>query len=147
MRRVLWALLALAAPAANAEPWLCTLPDGRQEFSYDAESASKRNCVNHPISRGHVRRAPPPSPYASPADFPRIDTKTQKSRDVARRDILERELAEERKALAEAIRELGELKQARVAHAAPTIVKQYEERIRTHRTNIANLERELAGAG
>jgi hypothetical protein len=146
MRRVLWVLLALAAPVAEAEPWLCSLPDGTKQFSYDIESAGKRNCVDHPISPGHVRRAPPPSPYASPAEFPRIDARTQKKRDVARREILERELAEERKQLAAAIRELAELKQARVAQTAPTMIRQYEERIRTHRTNIVNLEKELAGA-
>ena len=148
MKHVLWVLL-LAASAAQAEPWLCTLPDGRKEFSYERESASNRNCVDHPISRGYVRRAPPPGadPVSSPADFPRVEAKTQKKRDIARRDILERELAHERKALADAVRELGELKQARVAETAPTIVRQFEERIRTHRTNIVNLERELAGAG
>ena len=146
MRRFLWVLLALA-PAAYAEPWLCTQPDGRKEFSYDPASASDRACVDHPISRGHVRRAPPPDPYLAQGSFPRVDAKTQKSRDVDRREILQRELAEERRALAEAIRELAEIKQARIAASAPMIVRQYEERIRTHRTNIANLEKELAGAG
>jgi hypothetical protein len=147
MTRLWWVLLALAAPAAHAEPWLCTLPDGTKRFSYEPESATQRNCVDNPISRGYVRRAPPRDPYASGDDFPRIDAKTQKKRDVARREILERELAGERKALADAIRELSEIRQAHVANAAPVIVKQYEERIRTHRTNIANLEKELARAG
>ena len=149
MRRFLWVLLALLAPAAYAEPWLCTLADGRREFSYDPASAGDRACVHHPISRGHVRRAPPPDvdPYVARGYFPRVDAKTQKGRDVERREILERELAEERKALAAAIRELAELKQARVAANAPMIVRQYEDRIRTHRTNIVNLEKELAGAG
>jgi hypothetical protein len=145
--RVLLVLVVPMAPAAQASPWLCTLPDGRKEFSYDAASASDRACVDTPISRGHVRRAPPPDPYASPAEFPRVDAKTQKKRDLARREILERELAEERRALATAIRELAELKEARVGATVPAVVKQYEERIRTHRTNNANIERELARAG
>src|SRR5688500_12758502 len=133
MRRAVWVLLALAAPAAQAEPWLCSLPDGTKMFSYEPESASNRACVDHPISRGYVRRAPPPSPYASTREeFPRIDSTTQKKRDVVRREILEKELAHERKALAEAIREHAALKQARVSTAAPTIVRDYEERIRTH---------------
>ena len=140
-------LLALAAPGAYAEPWLCSLPDGTKAFSYDAESATQRNCVDHPISRGYVRRTPPRDAYAAMDDFPRIEAKTQKRRDVARREILERELAGERKALADAISELAEIKQERVANGAPAIVRQYEERIRTHRTNIANLEKELARAG
>jgi hypothetical protein len=141
-------LLVCAAPAAQAEPWLCTEPDGRKEFSYDAESARKLNCVDHPLSRGYVRLAPPPGVdrYASPAEFPRVSAKTQKRRDAARREILERELAEERKALVAAIKELAELKQARVASSAPA-VKLYEDRIRTHQTNIANLEKELGREG
>lgn len=150
MRRVLWVLLAIvlaAAPAAHASPWLCTLPDGRKEFSYDPQSASDRACVDSPISRGHVRRTPPRDAYGVVADFPRVDAKTQKKRDVARRDILQRELEEERRALATAIRELADLKEARVGAVVPAVVKQYEERIRNHKTNIANIERELARAG
>ena len=148
MRRVFfWVLLALAAPAAHASPWLCTLPDGRKEFSYDPQSAADRACVDNPISRGYVRRAPPPDRYGTPADFPRVDGDTQKRRDVARREILQRELDEERRALQTAVRELAELKEARVGAVVPAVVKQYEERIRNHRTNIANIERELAHAG
>ena len=146
MRRVFWVLLALAAPAAQASPWLCTLPDGRKEFSYDPEVARDPACVDSPVSRGHVRRAPPPSPYASPADFPRVDANVQKKRDVARREILERELQEERRALDSAMKELAEIKQARVT-GAPAMVRQYQERIRGHQANIVNLEKELARAG
>src|SRR4051794_7902721 len=104
MRRVFWALVALTATAAQAEPWLCTLPDGSKEFSYEPEAARNRNCVAVPISRGYVRRAPArhPDAYASEAEFPRVDAKTQKRRDTARREILERELEEERRSLADA---------------------------------------------
>jgi hypothetical protein len=151
MRRVFWRLfgllLSIVAPAVRAEPWLCTEPDGRKEFSYDAESARKSSCIDYPLSRGHVRLAPSPADAnLSPPDFPRISAKTQKRRDAARRDILQRELAEERRALVVAIKELAELKQARVASSAPA-VKLYEDRIRTHQTNIANLERELGREG
>jgi hypothetical protein len=137
MRPVFWLLfgflLTVAAPAAHAEPWLCTEPDGRKEFSYDAESARKSSCIDYPLSRGHVRLAPSPADAnLSPPDL--------------RRDILQRELAEERRALVVAIKELAELKQARVASSAPA-VKLYEDRIRTHQTNIANLEKELGREG
>lgn len=142
MRFLLWLSLALAACAAHAEPWLCTLADGRKEFSYELESARNRNCVDTPISRGYVRVVPRRS--ADPLEgFPRVDAKTQKQRDVARREILERELDQERKALTDAIQRLDRLKQSRGDATAPAVVKEYEERIRTHRTNIANLEKEL----
>ena len=145
MARRFLILLALVAPIAHAEPWLCTLPDGHKAFSYDPQSAADRACVDTPLSRGYVRRAPPKDAHGAANPDLRIDAKTQKKRDVARREILERELDAERKALADAIRQLSELKQARVG--APSVMKEYEERIRTHRTNIANLEKELARAG
>ena len=149
MTRVLWLLLAAAAPAAYAEPWLCTEPDGRTEFNYDPQSARKPGCVDHPMSPGYVRRAKPRDDgYATPAEFPRIDAPTQKRRDFARREILKRELEEEQKALAAAIKELAELKQARVGSLPPrpAALKQYEDRIRVHQTNIANLQKELGGS-
>ena len=148
MKFVLSLLVALAAPAVYAEPWLCTEPDGRKQFSYDPESARTPGCVAHPLSRGHVTVTPPRKVAGdvTPADFPRIDAKTQKRRDVTRREILQRELAEEEKALAAAIRELAELKQARVAVTAPAL-RVYEDRIRVHQANIANLQKELGREG
>jgi hypothetical protein len=144
MTRVLWIFLLLTASGAYAEPWLCTLPDGRKEFSYEPESASNKRCVNMPMSRGYVRATPSGSTEGS-SDFPRVDRKTQKQRDAARRDILERELAEEKSALARTVAELEQVKRSRVE--APIVLRQYEERIRTHRTNIANIEKELGLAG
>jgi len=149
MTRICWVLLALAAPAAHAEPWLCTRPGGLKEFSYDPQSAADRKCVDTPISRGYVRRTPSAAGEmrGGDDDFPRVDRKTQRRRDEARRDILERELAAERRALADATRELERLKELRVDSTAPQVVREYEQRIRTHRTNIANIEKELGGAG
>jgi hypothetical protein len=150
MRRGFLILLAMAAFPASAEPWLCTEPDGNKAFNYDPQSAQRRECVDQPLSRGYVRRATPRTDdYASPADFPRVDAKTQKRRDVARREILKRELIEEQKALADAIREMVEARQVRVGAAgpAPAALKRYEDRIRVHQTNIANLQKELGGEG
>ena len=144
----------LAGPAAHAEPWLCTQPDGNKAFSYEPESAKKKNCVHHPIPSANVWRVRPREPFASydrPVSFPKVDARTQKHRDLARREILERELAEEKKSLAEAMKQLAE--QQRVAAAAPGTVRTppngedklrpYRDKVRLHLTNIANLEKEL----
>ena len=140
-------LMMVAAPLAHAEPWLCNNADGSKHFSYEPESAKKKNCVHHPIPSGNVWRVRPKSEMH--ADFPRVDSKTQKQRDVARREILERELAEEKKALAEAMRQLEAEKQARAkrgeASRAEAALKPLQERIRVHMTNISNLEKELGG--
>ena len=149
MRYVVCILFLFAGASAYAEPWLCTLPDGRKEFSYEPESAKNRNCVDHPMSRGYVRSTRPAKRQAikSSAGFPRVEPKTQEKRDVARREILQRELIEERRALAQAVRELTELKHSGVTSAAPTVAKQYEEKIRTHQANISAIEQELRIAG
>ena len=144
-------LMSLTAmvPHASAEPWLCTDADGVKSFNYEPESARNANCVDHPIPSANVWRKRAPS-LQTPAAFPRVDAKSQRQRDLVRRRILERELAEEQKALAAAIRELAQFKQARVSYPGPPVrvdVKTYEDRIRVHQTNIANLQKELGREG
>lgn len=154
MKWVLAATFVLAAPIASAEPWLCTEPDGTRRFSYEPESAGRKNCVHHPIPSGNVWRARPRTADADQqsAGFPRVDAKTQKQRDATRRAILERELLEERRALAEAMKVLAEQNrdfrgkdkdQARSEER----LKAYQDRVRVHLTNISNLEKELANEG
>ena len=150
MRWLLPALLALA-PAAHAEPWLCTERDGTKYFSYEPQSAARKECVHHPIPSTNVWRARPRDEGA--ADFPRVDARTQKQRDAARRELLERELAEERRSLAEAMKQLAEQKERHV-RARETDrarveagLKSYQDRIRVHLTNISNLEKELGREG
>ena len=149
MRGFFLALFAIA-PLAHAEPWLCTEPGGAKYFSYEPQSAARKECVNHPIPSPNVWRPHPRGVDVDPA-FPRVDAKTQKQRDLARREILERELAEERRALAEAMKELQAQKElaAREKNSARAEagLKAYEDRVRTHLTNITNLEKELGRAG
>ena len=142
-------LFALAVPAAHAEPWLCTDADGNKSYSYEPESAKKKNCVHRPIPSTNVVRK---GPRRIDADFerekfPAVSANTQKQRDAERRRLLERELAEEKKALAEAMKQLEA--QAKVAAAEKTQtrfderLKPYQDKVRVHLSNIANIEREL----
>jgi hypothetical protein len=155
MSRVLF-LCALAATFAAvhpavAEPWLCTDADGVKAFSYEPESARNPRCVDHPVPSANVWRKRASDHYVgTPAAFPKVDARTQKQRDLARRQILERELAEEQKSLATAMRELAEYQQSRPVRQAsppPTQIKAYEDRIRVHQANIANLQKELGREG
>jgi hypothetical protein len=142
-------LCVFAAPLAHAEPWLCTTENGTREFSYDPLSAGLKNCVDHPIPSGNVFREKPRE--VVPGAFPKVDAKTQKERDTARRAILERELAEERKSLTAAMQQLAEQREfhgkrgnaARIEEA----LKLYQERVKVHLTNISNLEKELGRKG
>ena len=143
------ALLAVA-PLARAEPWLCTDSHGVKEFSYDPQSARRKECVDQPIPSGNVWSGHPRR-YDGTPGFPRVDAKTQKERDLARREILERELADERRALAEAMKQLETQKGLHAREKdrarAQAGLKMYEDRVRVHLTNIANIERELGRAG
>lgn len=142
------ALLLAWAPVAHAEPWLCTEPDGTKRFNYEPESAKRKECVDQPIPSANVWRV---RPRDEAADFPRVDTSTQRQRDLARREILQRELAEERRGLAEATRQLAEQKERHARDKDRTRVeaglKPYQDRIRVHLSNISNLERELGREG
>ena len=138
-----------AVPAAHAEPWLCTNAYGVREFSYDREAPGMTNCVDHPIrSANQIGRKPrKDAPQNEARSFPRVDARTQKERDSARRAILERELTEERRALALAMQQLAEQKElrAKAKNTAPVdeMLKLYHDRVRVHSANIANLEKEL----
>ena len=146
-------LFALVVPAAHAEPWLCTDEHGVKSYNYEPESAKRKNCVHKPIPSGNVWRKSPrhsETEGRSP-DFPSVDARTQKHRDADRRRILERELAEEKKALAEAMKQLEE--QRRESSNAKDLarleekLKPYQDRVRVHLTNISNLEKELGAKG
>ena len=149
MRWFFATLLALA-PAAHAEPWLCTEANGAKQFNYDPQSAKRKECVHHPIPSANVWRVNP-SPRSDPGDtaFPRVDARIQKQRDAARRELLERELAEERRSLAEAMKQLAVHKEVHAREKDRSRVeaglKMYEDRIRVHLSNISSLEKELGG--
>jgi hypothetical protein len=142
-------LFALAMPSAYAEPWLCTDADGNKSYSYEPESAKKKNCVDKPIPSTNVVRKGPRriDAEAGSEKFPAVDARTQKNRDAERRRILERELAEEKKALADAMKQLeAQAKAAAVEKTQARFeerLKPYQDKVRLHLTNIATLEREL----
>src|SRR5215213_10638663 len=95
----IFSLALPAVPAAHAEPWLCTNAYGVREFSYDREAPGMTNCVDHPIRSGNQigRKSRKDASQNDARSFPKVDVRTQKERDNARRAILERELTEERR--------------------------------------------------
>lgn len=88
-------------------------------------------------------------PVASPANFPRIDAGTQKRRDDVRRQVLQDEIAGERRNADEARRQLalGERPQpGERATDASYInrVTRLRARVQQHEQNVASIQRELA---
>ncbi len=101
--------------------------------------------------------ASPPSSYASRprseaghADFPKVDSATQKSRDGARHKILIDELAAEEKLLVEARQNLKDagagpeaLSGKNAKHSE--IIKSLQEQVSLHEMNVGALKIELSG--
>jgi len=91
--------------------------------------------THEPASRPSRARA-----NASPSDFPRVDSSTQRSRDSTRRKILADELATEEKLLADA---RVNLKQGESSHSDGKLHAQQEE-VTLHEKNVSALKTELA---
>lgn len=93
----------------------------------------------------------------TPAEFPRVDGATQKQRDTKRQQILEDELANERKALeqakqayaeGEANPEVYRTKDGKIMRNVPKFdekMQSLRSNVELHEKNIQLLEKELAG--
>ena len=145
--------LALAAPAWG-DTFKCVDANGRPTYTNMKEETKGKNCslVMREISivpagpATPTTRAPAASP--SPAGFPKVDPATQKSRDGARRRILEEELGAEEKALVQAKAELTEQEGIRTGdernyQRVLDRLQRYKDEVERHEKNIAALKKEL----
>lgn len=146
--------LALSAPAWG-DTFKCVDASGRPTYTNMKEEAKGKNCsvVMREIS---VVPAGPTAPAArtpnanpSPAGFPKVDAATQKSRDGARRRILEDELSAEEKGLVEAKAELTQQEGIRTGdernyQKVLDRLQKYKDEVERHQKNIDALKKELA---
>ncbi len=148
---VLWSLCY--AGWAQAEIYKRIDADGHVTYSSTPLKGAKKL---------HLEPLPTVPPPARPrnnegaADFPRVDSATQKGRDNTRRQILEDELATEERALADARRDLQEGAENPETYAAKdgkiyrNVAKQDEkmsglqEQVQMHEKNIEALKVELS---
>ena len=146
--------LALAAPAW-ADTFKCVDANGRPTYTNMKEETKGKNCsvVMREISVVPAGPAIPaaraPASNPSPAGFPKVDPATQKSRDGARRRILEDELSGEEKALADAKTELTKQEGIRTGdeknyQRVLDRLQKYKDEVERHENNIAALKKELS---
>lgn len=149
--RFFFLLSLLAATSAQAEIYKFVDESGQVTFTDVYRKGAKRiefPGAPAPLSPG--RKAPSrASANPSPADFPRIDAGTQKRRDDIRRQVLQDEVAGERRNAEEARRQLalGErLQPGERATDATYInrVKQLRANLQQHEQNVTSIQRELA---
>lgn len=137
---------------AHADTFKCIDANGRATYTNMKEQTKGKNCtvVMREIS---VVPAAPAAPAAranreTPAGFPKVDTATQKSRDEARRRILEDELSGEEKALQQARAELAEQESIRTGdernyQRVLDRLQKYKDAVERHEKNVAALKKEL----
>jgi hypothetical protein len=148
-------ILALALPAPTwGDTFKCLDANGRATYTNLKDETKGKNCtvVMREIS---VVPAIPASRAAtatpSPAGFPKVDPATQKSRDGARRRILEEELGGEEKALAQAKAELTEQEGIRTGdeknyQRVLDRLQKYKDDVERHQKNVEALKKELSNA-
>lgn len=162
-------LAMLGATTASADIYKCTDGDGRVTYSnVQGKSCTRLISANDAETKANTMSPPPPSNRKSatanptPANFPRVDGNTQRSRDDDRRRILENELAAEQKGLEDAKKSLAEqegqvLPEERV-HGRTTTgspftsvndekvtarLKPHRDRVALHERNIEALKKEI----
>jgi hypothetical protein len=155
MKKLLYVLMGLGVHlGVHADIYKHVDADGHVTYSnVPIKGATKLDLEPPPSGGSSTKAAPARSP--TPANFPRVDQQTQRQRDDKRRQILEDELANEKKALEEARRDYAE------GEANPEMftaangkrfrnVPKYEEKMKglqegvsQHEKNIELLEKEL----
>lgn len=141
---------ALSAPAW-ADTFKCMDANGHATYTNMKEETKGKNCT---VVMREISVVPAnPSPRAatansSPAGFPRVDAATQKSRDDARRKILEDELSGEQKALATAKQELTKQESVRNGdernyQKVLDRLQPYKDEVDRHEKNVVALQKEL----
>jgi hypothetical protein len=156
---LLFPLLLILASQAQAKIYMYVDADGRKGATDRREAIPPGAKITSVIDLGDGAPAPGKSSGGgksavktpSPANFPRIDSQTQRKRDDVRRAILEEELASERKNLEEARHRLamGEKPLAGENTGSPGYqarVKPLRAALQNHERNIAAIQKELGTA-
>jgi hypothetical protein len=160
------ALLAVLPAPAFADIYRCTDGEGLVTFT-DSPSRKFKECTLL-----YRDTTPPPAPRAAPGgaagtpaqgaprarsdapaastrgnpgpeNFPRIDRGEQRERDLKARQIVERELSNEQRALDEARRQVAALGTTANDRSDPRL-REWQNAVSRHERNIAEIQRQLA---
>lgn len=149
MRILTGALLIIGlVPWARAEMWDCTdKVTGARTFTNIKAEIKGKDCKAYDIAP--INTAPATRPAQKTANFPSVDSNTQKQRDAERRQLLEKELGAEQQQLDQARKELAEQKEQRLGTEknyarVEERIRPFEDRVKRHESNIENLRKELA---
>ncbi|MBI2313985.1 MAG: DUF4124 domain-containing protein [Betaproteobacteria bacterium] len=142
--RIALLILGLAPLVAGAEIYKCVDESGRASYTNVKREVGK-NCK---LVSGDVIVVPATKPKAGSPDV-RVDGDTQRKRDEARRQILEKELADEEKLLVESKKKLAEQETVRYGdernyQRVLDRLKPFQDEVVLHEKNVAALKQEIS---
>jgi DNA repair exonuclease SbcCD ATPase subunit len=149
VRTLIFGIFAVGAAAAEAqvsEIYKCVDAKGRASYTNDRHETQGKKCE---LVTTQVNVAPAPKPLSRPAgSFPRESAAERASAKGRQREILEKELANEREQLAKARQALAEQEAVRFGderNYARVLARlqPYKESVETHEKNIEALQREI----
>lgn len=146
--RILPLLFALCiSPLAHAQVYKCVDADGKTTYTNDRNLA--RGCKALDADQ-NVSSIPAPRPAATPSSFPKVSPDAQRERDDSRRQVLEKELATEEAALAEARKGLSEQEAIRLGNEANyqkvlDRLQPFKDKVDLHQRNVDALRKEISG--
>ncbi|MDD5298298.1 MAG: DUF4124 domain-containing protein [Rhodocyclaceae bacterium] len=144
-----FASLLLAWLPAQADVWKCVDPDGK--VAYTNTRPSTKGCKllsqDQPVNTVKGNRASSAA-TPTPGNFPRVDGNMQKERDMSRRQILEKELAQEQDQLNKAQKELAEQESLRNGdernyQKVVERLKPYQDSVAEHQRNVDAIRQEI----
>lgn len=150
MKLLLLAALMLSGWAlqASAEIYKCVDHTGAVTYTNKYQKGCKSLHVEPNVIYGSPSESHAQPRTSSPKNFPTVNSATQKSRDEGRRQILEKELANEQKLLANAKEALDTQKSVRYGNERNyqrmlDRLAPYEHQVKLHEDNIASIKQEL----
>jgi Domain of unknown function (DUF4124) len=142
---------ATAHAQAGGGIYMCVDENGGRTITNVRSEMKGRKCerqVEPVVAPSAPRSASKGTNSASPADFPKVDANTQRSRDDLRRKVLNDELAKEQDLLAKATQDLNEARTPRTGEDKSSQryiqrVSDAEKEQQRHRQNVDSIQREI----
>ena len=141
----------LSPALAQTEIYLCVDAEGQKTYTNTPISRSCKRVENQPLITVPAPKAQqrPPAGAVQPANFPRVDRDTQRTRDTDRRQLLEEELKIERDKMFRLRSEFNSGEPERRGDERnygryQERVARLQEDIQRTEANISSLNRELA---
>lgn len=148
-KAALCASLLLAWLPAQADVWKCVDAEGKVAYTNTkpAGKGCKLLSQDQPVSTVTPHR-PRAAATPTPGNFPRVDSNTQKERDLSRRQILEKELAQEQGQLDKAQKELADQEAIRIGdernyQKVLDRLKPFQDRVAEHQRNVEAIRNEI----